>query len=206
MPSLTHCIYRRAAARPTAINRPPACLTFAPPVKGIVLLLLGKEAPVDLGAAGEVTTPCCVGDGVTVTTVVITVGTQVEMVIVESTGLGEGGATTPPAVAGAELDGGATTPLDLAGAELDGGGTTTPLDLAGAELDGGGATTLLDEAIGETVEVMTLAGAEVDTATEELVSVSVTGQMVVYKLMISVVTCPILAGQLVTSGAQEVIV
>jgi hypothetical protein len=199
MPSLTHCIYRRAAARPTAINRPPACLALAPPVKGIVLLLLGKEAPVDLGAAGEVTTACCVGDGVTVMTVVITVGTQVEIVNVERIGLAEGGgATTPLDLAGAEVaGGGTTTPLDLAVAELDGGGTTTPLDLAGAELDGE-TTTPLDEAIGETVEVMTLAGAEVDAGAEDdWDSVSVTGQMVVYKLMISVVTCPILAGQLV---------
>ena len=35
---------------------------------------------------------------------------------------------------------------------------------------------------------------------------SATGQTVVYRLMISVVTEPILAGQLVTVGAQDVIV
>lgn len=33
-----------------------------------------------------------------------------------------------------------------------------------------------------------------------------TGQIVVYKLITSVVTCPILAGQLVTVGAHEVTV
>ena len=38
------------------------------------------------------------------------------------------------------------------------------------------------------------------------VSVAVTGQIVVYREMISVVTEPILAGQSVTVAAQEVIV
>jgi len=37
-------------------------------------------------------------------------------------------------------------------------------------------------------------------------SLSVTGQTVVYREMMSVVTDPSLAGQLVTSGAHEVIV
>jgi hypothetical protein len=39
-----------------------------------------------------------------------------------------------------------------------------------------------------------------------VVVASVTGQTVVYKLMISVVTWPSFAGQLVTVGAQEVMV
>jgi hypothetical protein len=39
-----------------------------------------------------------------------------------------------------------------------------------------------------------------------VVVASATGQTVVYRLMISVVTEPILAGQLVTVGAQDVIV
>jgi len=52
--------------------------------------------------------------------------------------------------------------------------------------------------------VSVVIGAEVDVGTED--SVSVTGQTVVYRLMISVVTEPILAGQLVTSGAQDVMV
>lgn len=38
------------------------------------------------------------------------------------------------------------------------------------------------------------------------VSVAVTGQTVVYRLIISVVTFPILAGQSVTDAAQEVMV
>ena len=40
----------------------------------------------------------------------------------------------------------------------------------------------------------------------EPLSVAVTGQMVVYKDMTSVVTLPSFAGQLVTVGAHEVIV
>jgi hypothetical protein len=55
-----------------------------------------------------------------------------------------------------------------------------------------------------TVDVVYPAGTEVGTA--EDVSVAVTGQMVVYKAIVSVVTLPILPGQLVTVGAQEVTV
>lgn len=51
-------------------------------------------------------------------------------------------------------------------------------------------------------------GADVDVAAPPAVpvSVSVTGHTVVYRLITSVVTDPILAGQLVTVGAQDVIV
>lgn len=43
-------------------------------------------------------------------------------------------------------------------------------------------------------------------ADADAVSVAVTGHTVVYKAIVSVVTLPILAGQLVTVGAQDVIV
>jgi hypothetical protein len=51
-------------------------------------------------------------------------------------------------------------------------------------------------------------GADVDVAAPPPVpvSVSVTGHTVVYRLITSVVTDPILAGQLVTVGAQDVMV
>jgi hypothetical protein len=47
-------------------------------------------------------------------------------------------------------------------------------------------------------------GTPVNAGTDEM-TVGVTGQTVV-EVIISVVTCPILAGQLVTVGAHEVIV
>jgi len=48
---------------------------------------------------------------------------------------------------------------------------------------------------------------EVDAGTQvDKDSVSVTGQIVVYRLMTSVVTEPIFPGQSVTSGAQDVMV
>lgn len=52
--SSRHYIYKRAAARPTAIKRPPADLAPAPPVKGTVLLEGGLGmVPVDrIGPAG----------------------------------------------------------------------------------------------------------------------------------------------------------
>lgn len=50
------------------------------------------------------------------------------------------------------------------------------------------------------------AGVDVAAVWPPLLSVSVTGQMVVVTLITSVVTLPILAGQSVTVGAQDVIV
>lgn len=49
-------------------------------------------------------------------------------------------------------------------------------------------------------------GVDVDVVSPPLPSVSVTGQTVVYRLMISVVTWPSLPGQFVTVGAQLVMV
>jgi hypothetical protein len=46
----------------------------------------------------------------------------------------------------------------------------------------------------------------VEILAEVEVSVAVTGQTVVYKAIVSVVTLPILAGQSVTVGAQDVMV
>jgi len=83
--------YNRAAAIPATIKRPPACLAAAPPVKGRTELTGGTipdEAAVPTGAvpAGAVVT---VGEGVTVMTLVMTVGTQVVMAMVLIIGAGE---------------------------------------------------------------------------------------------------------------------
>lgn len=185
--------HNRAAAIPAIINRPPACLAAAPPVNGRTVLTGGTipdEAAVPTGA--EV----AVGEGVTVMTLVMTVGTQVVMAMVLRIGAGEeeGGL--------AGVVGGATTEL-VAGAE-------------GAEV---GASELVSQMVvvevdiaatvetGELIATVPLDKAEVvGYGTLLLVSVAVTGQMVVYSEMMSVVTWPTLAGQSVTVAAQEVTV
>jgi len=79
-----HHAYKRAATRPTAIKRPPAFWADAAPVKGRVVLDLGgvQTPPLEDGPVGLVH----VGDtvGVTVITLVQLVGTQDEIVIVET--------------------------------------------------------------------------------------------------------------------------
>lgn len=186
--------HNRAAAIPAIINRPPACLAAAPPVNGRTVLMGGTipdEAAVPTGA--EV----AVGEGVTVMTLVMTVGTQVVMAMVLRIGAGEEEGGLDGAVVG-----GATTEL-VAGAE-------------GAEV---GASELVSQMVvvevdiaatveaGELIATVPLDKAEVvGYGTLLLVSVAVTGQMVVYSEMMSVVTWPTLAGQSVTVAAQEVTV
>jgi len=109
---------------------------------------------------------------------VMTVGMQVEMVMVLKTGAGEeAGATEVYGAAGAELEAAMTTPAG----ELVGTGGATTLELA---------TTPAGELVG-------YLGGEV--------SVAVTGQTVVYKSTTTVVVWGP-AGQLVTVGAHEVTV
>jgi len=159
--------------RPAAIRRLATVLDPAPLMKGGVLVLAGGAPPVDWATPPG----ALVGVGVTVITEVMTVGMQVEMVMVLKTGAGEETGAT-------EVNGGGATALELA---------TTPA----GELVGTGGAAALELATTPAAELVGYLGGEV--------SVAVTGQTVVYKSTTTVVVWGP-AGQLVTVGAQEVTV
>jgi len=149
----TESIYRNAMNRPAAIRRLATVLDPAPLMKAGVLVLAGGAPPVDWATPPG----ALVGVGVTVITEVMTVGMQVEMVMVLKTGAGEEtGATEVYGGAGTELE--ATTPAG----ELVGTGGATALELTAAAC-----------------ELVGYKGGEV--------SVAVTGQTVVYKSITTVV-------------------